>query len=410
MKLSICTIFRDEERFLPEYLTEHSGLPCELILVDTGSTDSSLRICQEFQAKTLSYSWNNNFSKAKNFAIDQATGDWILFLDADERIPKAKLLDLIQQLPQLSAQAYRLELISTRDEYWKSDTPNLESIQWHVRLFRNQPNYRYRHAIHENIVESLEESGAQILDLPNIQVFHLGYMDELLESKTLRNIPLIKSAFEQDPDDPRNLIYMAKCHRDNSTLFWNYLENAYENRSRGYLMDVCEEAFQFILQNEDQNKYKIWTNRILSLEPNHPSPILFQARLEYKNQKLEIAKELYEKVESNLRFFLHGNYHGEVYVRLALINAIQSRPKLALDYLDLESQWAKPNVDSWFLRLKLLFSMRKAQDFVNLLQSTPPNFNELDQRRLNELIRYINSIEFPNKSRIIERIENAEFK
>lgn len=410
MKLSICTIFKNEERFLPEYLIEHSGLPCELILVDTGSTDRSVEICKKYAVKTFVYPWNNDFSKAKNFAITQASGDWILFLDADERIPKAKLLDLIRELPKLSAQAYRLELLSTRDEHWKSDTLNLESVQWHVRLFRNQTNYRYRHSIHENIVESLEEAGAQILDLANTQIFHLGYMDELIASKTIRNIPLIKAAFEQDPTDPRNLIYMAKCHRDNPTLFWNYLENAYKNRSRGYLMDVCEEAFQFILDHEDHDNYKIWENRILSLEPNHPSPNLFKARIEYKNHKLEVAKEYYEKVEQNLRFFLHGNYHGEVYVRLALLNAMRSKPNLALHYLNLESQWAKPNVDSWFLRLKLLFSMRKAQDFVNLLEVLPPNFNELDQRRLQELLQYINSIEFPNKSQVIEQIKNAKLK
>ena len=50
------------------------------------------------------------------------------------------------------------------------------------------------------------------------------------------------------------------------------------------------------------------------------------------------------------------------------------------------------------------------QDFVNLLEVLPPNFNELDQRRLQELLQYINSIEFPNKSQVIEQIKNAKLK
>lgn len=410
MKLSLCTIFKNEQRFLPEFLSEHNGLECQLVLVDTGSTDQSLSICKAFNIQPLHFVWEDDFSKAKNFAIDHADGQWILFLDADERIPKLKLQQLINQLETLQAQAYRIELRSTRDENWRSLTPNLESIQWHVRLFRNQSAFRYRHAIHENIVESLEENKALIQDLEDIQIFHLGYMDELIEAKVQRNIPMIETAYKQNPMDPRNLLYMAKLKRNEPNLFWYYLEQAYENRHKGYLMDVYEEAFHYILDCADHSNYMIWEARLLNLEPNHPSPALFKARQAFKEQNLDSAMAYYEKVEANLRFFMHGNYHGEVYLKLALLNAIQSNLNKALKYLDLENQWAQPNIESWFLRLKLLFSLRRAQDFVSVLKEFPPNLAQLDKRRSDELIHYVNMLEFPSKNKVLQKFKDACIK
>ena len=400
-------IFKNEEQFLPEFLSEHSEVSLEIILVDTGSTDHSVEICKKFNIEPLSFEWVNDFSKAKNFALEKASGDWILFLDADERIPKSKLKILLEKLDELSADAYRLELLSTRDEHWRNPKPKLESIQWHVRLFRNRPEYRYRHRIHENIVESLEETNSLIADLRGIQIFHLGYMDKLIESKNQRNIPLIRKAYEADPQDPRNLLYMAKWKINNKELFWQYLEIAYSNRSRGYEMDICEEAWNYLLNYDDAfSRIKQWEDRLLKLEPNHPAPNLLKARNSYKNQQIDESKIYYERVEQNLRFFLHGRYHGEVYLKLALLNALKSNLDKALEYLELENQWGSLNLDSWFLKLKILFSQRKAVEFVSTLHNLPPQLEKLDNRRKKELLNFIEAIEFPDKRIIIQKITN----
>ena len=63
---------------------QHKSTADEIIVVDTGSTDNTVEIAESFGAKVFFYEWDNNFSNARNHALDKATGDWLIFLDADE--------------------------------------------------------------------------------------------------------------------------------------------------------------------------------------------------------------------------------------------------------------------------------------------------------------------------------------
>jgi len=84
IKLSACTIAKNEEENIAKSIESYKKYVDEIIVVDTGSTDNTREVAEKAGAKVLSFEWKNDFSAAKNFALDNATGDWIIFLDADE--------------------------------------------------------------------------------------------------------------------------------------------------------------------------------------------------------------------------------------------------------------------------------------------------------------------------------------
>ena len=87
--LSATLIVRDEERNLPDCLGSIDGVVDEVVVVDTGSTDGSVELARELGARVVSHPWRGNFSEARNLALEVARGEWILYLDADERLRPA---------------------------------------------------------------------------------------------------------------------------------------------------------------------------------------------------------------------------------------------------------------------------------------------------------------------------------
>ena len=82
LKLSACAIMKDEEKNIACWLRNMQQLADEIIVVDTGSVDRTAELAREGGAEVYPFSWCDDLAAAKNFALEQATGDWILFLDA----------------------------------------------------------------------------------------------------------------------------------------------------------------------------------------------------------------------------------------------------------------------------------------------------------------------------------------
>ena len=97
--LSASLIVKNEERFLHACLSSLVGQVDEIIVVDTGSTDRSPDIARECGARLLQFPWNSSFADPRNVALDACSGDWILYIDADERLVldgDARIVDLLR--------------------------------------------------------------------------------------------------------------------------------------------------------------------------------------------------------------------------------------------------------------------------------------------------------------------------
>ncbi|MBM2841009.1 MAG: glycosyl transferase family 2, partial [Bacteroidetes bacterium] len=93
--LSVVTITLNEERNIAECLASVHWAD-ELIVVDSGSTDRTMELARQYTSKVLSVEWKG-YGATKNYALDQAAGDWVLWLDADERVTPP-LADEIKQV------------------------------------------------------------------------------------------------------------------------------------------------------------------------------------------------------------------------------------------------------------------------------------------------------------------------
>jgi glycosyltransferase involved in cell wall biosynthesis len=85
-RLSVCLIVKNEEKFLGQCLKSVRDLASQIVVVDTGSTDRTVEIAKEYGAEVYSFAWCDDFSAARNAALEHATGDWVLVLDADEEL------------------------------------------------------------------------------------------------------------------------------------------------------------------------------------------------------------------------------------------------------------------------------------------------------------------------------------
>ena len=101
VKISLCMIVRDEEPVLERCLNSVVDLVDEIILVDTGSVDGTKEIAAKFSNKIYDFQWVDDFSAARNFAFSKGTGDYLLWMDADDVFPaseKRKFFDLKEEL------------------------------------------------------------------------------------------------------------------------------------------------------------------------------------------------------------------------------------------------------------------------------------------------------------------------
>ena len=102
MTLSLCLIVKDEESNIQDCIDSFSGLFDELIVVDTGSSDKTKNLAVESGAKVFDFEWKNDFSSARNFAISKANSDYIMMIDADDRMKEEDKLRLLERFKKVS--------------------------------------------------------------------------------------------------------------------------------------------------------------------------------------------------------------------------------------------------------------------------------------------------------------------
>lgn len=229
INLSQCMIVKNEEKNIRKALTWGKSIVCEQIVVDTGSTDRTVEIAEEMGAKVFHFEWIDDFSAAKNFAIDQASGNWIAFLDADEYFSEEDaqkiipLLKYLQKDGKYSAMPaiIRSSLVNLNDE----GKPGSFATQ--DRIFSNNPALRYQNRIHETLQASAGKKHVVFDATDRLTVFHTGYTKSVFEEthKMDRNIALLKSEVKDNPENYNAWAYLGDALFGNEQ--YEDAENAY---------------------------------------------------------------------------------------------------------------------------------------------------------------------------------------
>jgi glycosyltransferase involved in cell wall biosynthesis len=196
--ITLCMIVKDEANCIKACLESVKGLVSEIIIVDTGSSDQTIEICKNHGAKVYSYQWKNDFADARNYGLSFSTGDWILWLDADEELDALNKSIIPEILENTNAQIFSLPVLNYYGKTTTVDKNNVYSL-YQLRLFRNQKNIIFQNRIHEIPLLPAEITERDIENLP-VAIHHYGYLHDVTETKqkSRRNIQLL----QQELSDP----------------------------------------------------------------------------------------------------------------------------------------------------------------------------------------------------------------
>ncbi|HUZ21480.1 MAG TPA: glycosyltransferase [Acidimicrobiales bacterium] len=197
--VSLCMIVKDEEDELPLALRSAEGLVDEIVVYDTGSSDSTVAVARELGARVVEGYWDDDFSRARNAALGECSGAWILWLDADETVHG-----------DFAGLRARLERGADGADGFVIPLESLEGsglgghVTFHAaRVFRREACW-WAQPLHEQVV--LRETGEipVLSTIPDIRILHRGYVAAAADerSKVDRNVRLARQALEAAGDGP----------------------------------------------------------------------------------------------------------------------------------------------------------------------------------------------------------------
>ena len=223
-RLTLCMIVRDEEARLGECLESVRDVVDEIVVVDTGSKDKTVEVAQRYGARVGHFEWCDDFSAARNESLRLATGDWILWLDADDRLP-AEYVDTIRSL-----------VAGPRDRsyFFVLDDRGYESVSClQMRLFPNLEGVCFEMPVHEQVTPSLAKLGVEMVSTP-VRVVHTGYTSpEVVSAKKDRYLRIMESWLLQHQDD-----YIVRSH----------VALTYHTTGR---LEAAAEHYRFIVEDSD---------------------------------------------------------------------------------------------------------------------------------------------------------------
>ncbi|MCL2101380.1 MAG: glycosyltransferase [Fibromonadales bacterium] len=350
--ISLCMIVKNEEKNIGECLESARGLADEIIVVDTGSNDKTIEIAKSYGAKIEHFAWTKDFSAARNYSISKASCQWIVWLDADDRVPAKTAEELRKKISTESMnKVFYLVICNTANE-GKTGTRFSQ-----IRVFPNNLEIRFQGKIHEHILPSVKKLNL-IEEKCALEIFHTGYEDPIiLKEKQIRNLDLFK---EEYPDlmkmDSNAMFHYAvslEIIEDyENALLWQ--KNAFEKAKMeryNYLETLIPQNIARILEELERiDEAMEYLDISLKLEPNFGFAI---------NQKAKLFDKLGRKEEA-VKWF---GYQASFVQKVVSLPSDDMRMHVnALQFLGEHWKLEQPQI-----ALNILKTLK------NMLQGTPHN-------------------------------------
>lgn len=200
-------IVKDEARCLEATLATLVPHFDDIVVLDTGSADDSAAIARQHGARVFDFAWVDDFAAARNASLEHARHDWVLVVDADERLARIDAEALAAALRAHPDGVGRVERLNPIDEDGGSVT-----MREHIRRLFRRSRHRYAGSIHEQVVARGGAGAADVSFLVPLVLDHAGYRDAVLAAtgKVARNVALLERALERAPHDPYLLYQLGK--------------------------------------------------------------------------------------------------------------------------------------------------------------------------------------------------------
>ena len=350
-KLSLCMIARNEEAFIGGALESARDIVDEMIVVDTGSSDRTVEIAREYGAKVYFYEWRDSFADARNEALKHATGDWVLILDADERLPEDTKHNLRMLLIPTQGQhiSYLIHIRNYMDEHDKSNTLG----HYMVRLFTRSANARFFGQVHEQVYPN----GSEVVVSENtFYLEHLGYQNRSFadQKQEHRNLPLIQKAVDEHRGKNPHLYsfycyYLGSFYTEDLALAKKWYQESIDSAPNGNLTHLpvaYAEALKTHYLSQDYEAGLAFAQRGLDTVPAlamYPNFWHYYGSLLMAVRRLDEAIAAFHKIEAitteesgqivfqNVRSSTVENW--QLYVNLGLAHALRGDTQVAESFI-----------------------------------------------------------------------------
>jgi len=203
-KISLCMIVRDEEKNLAKCLDSVKDFVDEIVIVDTGSRDSTIEIARRYGARIYNQPWKSDFSFHRNQALSYAVYPWVMVMDADEVLNLPEGFDILQTKININRISDEIKGLAVKITDVDSDG-NTRVVQNMVRLFRKGCAH-YEGIVHNQIIVSGTVANS------NIEYIHTGYDDESVMKKYKRSEALLLKRIKDDRADYDAHYYLANLY------------------------------------------------------------------------------------------------------------------------------------------------------------------------------------------------------
>ena len=210
IKLTACLIVKDEEDHLERCLRSLQGVVDEIVVVDTGSKDASEAIAKRHGAIVIHTEWCDDFSAARNVALERAAGNWILSIDADEELVPESVSAFRRAIVRPQFGGFDIEIVNFTEE--RSHGEQFRHCP--TRLFQKKPGVKFEGRIHEQITPSLAKIGLPWARLEGARLLHYGYIPGEMEKKSKfeRTIVMLEREVQEQPEDAFQWFNLANAY------------------------------------------------------------------------------------------------------------------------------------------------------------------------------------------------------
>lgn len=351
IRISACVIVKNEERNIQQWLENVRRIADEIIVVDTGSQDRTVELARQGGAALYEFAWIHDFSAAKNYALDQAHGDWIVFLDADEYFTEDALRRLPQVLREVHPQRKVAGLISPWINIDLDNHGRVISQAYQMRVFRRSRTLRYVGNVHEMLRNMAMDSGKREYRMTDLAILHTGYSSHIIEAKSRRNLELLlKEQKEEGQENPEKFPYFMDVYcnlgeyekgLDYARRFLQYVEDGHPS------IEMERKTWMTLFSAMDQIKTPAEqamgdVDHAIALHPNWPELAWEKGRLHFRQMCYEKSREFLlqaialdamprEEPEDLQHSFMPAVF-PKLYHLLGEISRLEGKEKEALSY------------------------------------------------------------------------------
>lgn len=344
LPISVCIIAKNEEQYIEECLKRLKPYHYEIVLTDTGSTDDTLKIAAEYTDKLCRFDWVHDFSAAKNYAVSQASNDWILSIDCDEyleSIDEKRLFRLMERHPE---EAGRILL---RNRFQQNGLTSIENVR--LCRFFNRNYYHFTGAIHEQVTRKTNTSGTVSLSCGTddrsvpafaapITVLHVGYdgSEEEMQAKSRRNITLLEQELASSGPDAYLYYQLGQ-----SCMKLKDYDKAYEWFNLGLSMDIdptqdyaqnMVESYGYCLLDMKRFPEALQLENIYDVFAVRADFVFLMGLIYMNNGLFAEAVEEFEKAATMEQFSVEGINSYRAYYNIGVIYECTGHPEEARKY------------------------------------------------------------------------------